>query len=326
MALQKKQPSDMDGVLVVDKPSGPTSHDIVAYVRRKLGKCRVGHLGTLDPMATGVLPLVVGRATRLASLLSAGPKVYEASILIGVTTDTYDVTGSIIADARDGHSDALERQTSHETVLRATENFVGSFMQTPPPFSAKKINGVRAYRLARKKQPIEPPTVEVKVHSLELLSVTTTHIKCRVKCDSGFYMRALAHDLGASLGCGACLESLKRETNGSFTTDQAVTMDNIAKNEAAITENLLPIETLLPDIPTVIVTDQGAKRASHGNALSTRDVVPADPQHKTFVEKKNAPNGGQTAGLIKLYNEDGIFLAIARADEAAFLRPTIVLV
>lgn len=326
MAVLENQPSDMDGVLVVDKPTGPTSHDIVAYVRRTLGKRRVGHLGTLDPMATGVLPLVVGRATRLASLLSVGAKVYEASMLIGVTTDTYDVTGNITADARNGHSGELERQASHETVLRATEKFVGNFMQTPPPFSAKKINGVRAYRLARKKQPIQPPTVEVKVHSLELLSVTTTHIKCRVKCDSGFYMRALAHDLGRNLGCGACLESLRREQNGSFTMDQAVTMENIANNESAIAHNLLPIETLLPDMPTVVVTDQGAKRASHGNALSTRDVITADPQHETFIETVTGPNGGQPVSLIKLCNENGNLLAIARADEATFLRPTIVLV
>ena len=325
-AFLRNQPSDMDGVLVVDKHTGPTSHDIVARVRQTLGKCRVGHLGTLDPMATGVLPLVLGRATRLASLLSAGPKVYDASILLGVTTNTYDVTGNITNDARNGHDLWLERPPRREAVLRATKSFVGTFTQTPPPFSAKKINGVRAYRLARKNKPIHPPAVTVNVHSLELVSVTTTHINCRVKCDSGFYMRSLAHDLGTSLGCGACLESLRRRQNGSFTTEQAVTMENIENNETSIAYNLLPIETLLPDIPTVVVTNQGAKKVSHGNTLSPVDVITPGPEHETFLKTENVTYGRKSTNLVKLYDEDGALLAIGQAEEAPFLRPTIVLV
>ena len=157
----------MDGVLVVDKPPDLTSHDVVARVRRVLGIRRVGHLGTLDPMATGVLPLVVGRATRLASLLSVGPKIYEAVIRLGVVTDTYDVTGSVVPSPN-------QRVDPRDVNLRAVEMahraFTGTFRQQPPPFSAKKIRGVRAYRLARRQRPVAPSATEATVHSFEIRS------------------------------------------------------------------------------------------------------------------------------------------------------------
>ena len=192
----------MDGVLVIDKPSGPTSHDVVAHVRRSLGVKRVGHIGTLDPIATGVLPLVVGRATRLASLLSAGRKVYDGSILLGVSTDTYDATGTVTADARDRLGAGLVKAPDRQALEHAVQAFLGTRPQRPPPFSAKKIRGVRAYKLARRNQPVAPDPVDVTVHAIDVLEVDGTRARCRVTCDTGFYMRAFAHELGQALGCG----------------------------------------------------------------------------------------------------------------------------
>lgn len=155
-----------DGVLVVDKPRGITSHDVVTRCRRILGTRRVGHVGTLDPLATGVLPLVIGRATRLATLLSEGDKVYQSVFRLGVVTNTYDVTGTVVADAVIGRTDGPA--ITREAVELMSRRFVGTFTQVPPPFSAKKIGGVRAYRLARRQEPVEPKPVEVTVHQLDI--------------------------------------------------------------------------------------------------------------------------------------------------------------
>ena len=302
----------MDGVLVVDKPSGLTSHDVVARARRALRVRRVGHIGTLDPMATGVLPLVVGRATRLATLLAVGQKVYDGLVLLGVVTDTYDMTGEVKSDARIQTGSGPFKVPKRSAVERVAEDFVGTFTQRPPPFSAKKIGGVRAYRLARRRQPVDPAPVDVTVHALEILDVTASHIRCRVSCDPGFYMRALAHDLGAALGCGACLESLRRERSGSFSLDQAVTLGVLESTQSVLSSWILPISDLLPEVPKLILTDHGTRRASHGNDLSRADVLSSDREWST--------------GLVRLCDDQGTLVAIAKADTAQFLHPTIVLV
>ena len=302
----------MDGVLVVDKPPGLTSHDVVARVRRALGIRRVGHIGTLDPMATGVLPLVVGRATRLAALLGVGHKVYEGLILLGVATDTYDRTGKVTADARDITGVGLTQTPSRAEVEKLAEDFVGTYAQRPPPFSAKKIGGVRAYRLARRRRPVDPAPVNVTVHTLDILNVTASHIRCRVSCEPGFYMRALAHDLGTALGCGACLESLHRERSGPFGLDQAVTLDALEGAKSSLSSLLLPIADLLPDVPKLLLTAHGTKRASHGNDLLPSDVISSHREWGT--------------GLVRLCDEQGTLVAIARADTTLLLRPLIVLV
>lgn len=303
----------MDGVLVVDKPQGLTSHDVVARVRRAYGIRRVGHIGTLDPMATGVLPLVVGRATRLAALLSVGPKVYEGLVLLGVATDTYDRTGKVTADVRDKTGVGPTRAPSRSEVERIAEDFVGTFTQRPPPFSAKKIGGVRAYRLARRRQPVDPAPVKVTVHALDILDVTASHIRCRVSCEPGFYMRALAHDLGAAFGCGAYLESLRRERSGPFSLDQAVTLDALEGPKSGLSSRMLPVADLLPDVPKLLLTEHGTKRASHGNDLFPSDVL--SPPHREWG-----------TGLVRLCDEQGTLVAIARGDTSRLLRPLIVLV
>ena len=309
----------MDGVLVVDKPSGPTSHDVVACARRALGVRRVGHVGTLDPIATGVLPLVVGRATRLAPLLSAGRKTYAGTILLGVTTDTYDAAGTVVADARDRMGASLVNAPSRGAIEDAVRAFAGTRPQRPPPFSAKKIRGVRAYKLARRNQPAVLEPVAVTVHAIDVLEVEGTRIRCRLTCDAGFYMRAFAHELGAALGCGACLETLRRERNGEFDLRGAATLDEIAARGPAVADRIVPLAELLPDVPRLVLTGHGARRARHGNDVTAADVVSssAGPVPGT---------GFSFAGPAKLYDGDGVLIAVARADAARLLHPTIVLV
>ena len=309
----------MDGVLVVDKPAGPTSHDVVAHARRALGVRRVGHVGTLDPLATGVLPLVVGRATRLASLLSAGRKTYEGSILLGVSTDTYDATGTIVADARERTGGGMANAPDRTAVEQAAQAFVGTLPQRPPPFSAKKIRGVRAYRLARRNQPVALEPVAVTAHAVEVLAVDDTRVRCRVTCDPGFYMRAFAHDLGAALGCGACLETLRRERNGSFDLRGAVSLAEIAAGGPAVGGRMVPLAELLPEVPRLTLTDHGARRARHGNDLTAADVVSSSAGRLP----RPAPDGAE---IVKLYDREGVLIAVAKAGAGRLLHPTIVLV
>lgn len=257
----------MDGVLVVDKPAGPTSHDVVARVRHALKTPRVGHTGTLDPLATGVLPIVVGRATRLASFLSASEKEYVASIRLGCATETYD------AAAREAVP-APPPGVATPDLNEALRAFRGTFDQAPPPFSAKKIGGVRAYKLARKQTPVQPVPVSVTVHQLDLESYREGLAVVRVAASAGFYVRSLANDLGQALGCGAHLETLRRVRAAGFAEDAAVPLSRIEKAGLEAVRWLVPLGKLLQDIPAVVLSDRGLKRAVHGNHVSPEDTSP----------------------------------------------------
>ncbi|MEE2613407.1 MAG: tRNA pseudouridine(55) synthase TruB [Acidobacteriota bacterium] len=312
-------PVAFDGVLIIDKPTGPTSHDIVACVRRTLSLKKVGHLGTLDPLATGVLPLVVGRATRLASLLAGASKQYDAVIRLGLITDTYDITGTVVGggdaprpDPTSAEIDGL--QPSPGTIAHAAAGFVGSYPQRPPPFSAKKIDGVRAYDLARRRQPVEVTPAQVTVEALTVLSIDGPRVRCRIVCSSGFYIRSLAHDLGDALGCGGCLETLRRERHGPFNLQAAVPLAQIVEKSAWVATQFVPMGSLLPSIPAVVVSDQGARRAAHGNPLRVADMVPA--------AGLPLPN----AGRVRVLDERGRLLAVADRRGDGTLHPKIVLV
>jgi tRNA pseudouridine55 synthase len=307
-----------DGVLVVDKPRGITSHDVVTRCRRILGTRRVGHVGTLDPLATGVLPLVIGRSTRLATLLSDGDKVYQSVFRLGVVTNTYDITGTVVADAIIGQRDGPA--ITREAVELMSRRFVGSFTQAPPPFSAKKIGGVRAYRLARRQEPVEPKPVEVTVHQLDIQSLTGDRLSCRVVCAPGFYVRSLAHDLGQALGCGACLEELRREQSGAFGLGEAATMDQLERDHESMTRHLLPMAELLPNLPSVVVTGRGAQLAAHGNSLTPPQFEPSSDAVSRGLDH---PGSKET---VKVYNQEGALLAIAEGSMAGVLHPRIVLV
>ena len=312
-------PVAFDGVLVIDKPAGPTSHDIVACVRRTLSLKKVGHLGTLDPLATGVLPLVVGRATRLASLLAGASKQYDAVIRLGLITDTYDITGTVVGGADAPRPDATSAeidglQPSPETIAHAAAGFVGSYPQRPPPFSAKKIDGVRAYDLARRRQPVEVTPAQVTVEALTVLSIDGPRVRCRIVCSSGFYARSLAHDLGEVLGCGGCLETLRRERHGPFNLQAAVPLAQIVEKSAWVATQFVPMGSLLPSIPAVVVSDQGARRVAHGNPLRVADMVPA--------AGLPLPNAGRG----RVLDERGRLLAVADRRGDGTLHPKIVLV
>jgi tRNA pseudouridine55 synthase len=264
----------MNGVLVIDKPAGPTSHDVVAVVRRAVRPDKIGHTGTLDPLATGVLPLVIGRATRLASFMSRADKEYVAKIRFGIATDTYDAEGQDVSAHATGESTAVVSRLREAAIVEALAAFRGRYFQTPPPFSAKKIGGTPAYKLARQQKPVEVSPVEVTVPELELREYADGLAEIRLVSSSGFYVRSFAHDLGQRLGCGAHLEALRRTRAGDFTLADAVALEAIVADGLPVVERrLVPMNRLLPHLPEVVLNDLGARRASHGNALGPGDLV-----------------------------------------------------
>src|SRR5215471_15362939 len=211
----------MNGVLIVDKPAGLTSHDVVNRVRRLLNQRSVGHLGTLDPMATGVLPLVIGNFTRLAQFYVGSEKTYEGTVRFGFCTDTYDAEGEPTTEPK-------TVRLSREELEPAIGKFRGVIEQVPPPFSAKKIKGVPAYKLARKQKEVNLAPVQVEIKELEVLGVDVDRMRFRARVASGTYMRSVAHDLGQLMGCGAHLESLRRTTVAEFTVHDAHTLEELA--------------------------------------------------------------------------------------------------
>ena len=306
----------MNGVLVIDKPAGPTSHDVVAVVRRAIGVSRVGHTGTLDPLATGVLPLVIGSATRLASFMSGADKEYVARIRFGVATATYDAEGLV-----SGTDEATAAGLDAPDISEALRAFEGRFLQTPPPFSAKKVGGTPAYKLARQRKPVDVQPVDVTVRELELLGYADGLADVRLVCSSGFYVRSLAHDLGERLGCGAHLEGLRRTRAGELILDDAVTLEAVVLDGRAVVERrLIPMGHLLTHIPSVVVSDLGAKRTGHGRALGPEDI------DGPFPEGAAASREGSEGRRLRLLDRAGGLLGLAESRGDGLLHPVVVLV
>lgn len=234
----------MNALVLIDKPAGCTSHDVVNRWRKLANTKRVGHLGTLDPMATGLLVLVTGRATRLAQYFDDTDKTYVAQITFGMVSDTYDAEGVVTETGVPPPSDFT-------LVYRALDAFRGKFLQTPPAISAKKVHGVAAYKLARKQMPVDLKPVEVEVKQLQVQSLVPEKIELVVTCSAGTYIRGLAHDLGQQLRCGAVLSKLRRTQSGEFTIEQAKTLDVLAELAAAgrLCEAVIPPASLLPRFP-----------------------------------------------------------------------------
>lgn len=295
-----------DGVLIVDKPAGPTSHDVVAVARRAARGSKVGHTGTLDPFATGALPLVIGKATRLARLLSRGDKVYEAAILLGIETDTYDAAGTVLSDRREMAADL-----DPVSVAGALERFLGARLQTPPPFSAKKLGGVPAYDLARRGKPVALEPVPVVLADAAILEQRGHLLRLRLTCSPGYYVRALAHDLGAVLGTGGSLESLRRLQSGPFGVADAVTLDVLAAEPARAMSALIPLESLLPDIPAAQLTAEGARRVANGLGVGPAHV--------------RSGFGRSLTGQARLLSPEGLLLGLGQAEADGRLRPTLFL-
>jgi tRNA pseudouridine55 synthase len=257
----------VDGVLVVDKPAGPTSHDIVDRARRTLRTRRVGHTGTLDPFATGVLVLCVGRATRLARFLAAGEKAYRATIRLGFATTTDDVTGDPLGEER-------PVELADATLLEALAGLVGTFDQVPPAFSARQVGGRRLYELARRGEAVARAATPVTVHALDLVARGQETIELEVRCSAGTYVRALARDLGERLGTGAHLAALRRTRSGDFDLAQALAADELERAAG----RLIPLAALLTELPAVSVGEEGRRRIGHGQELAPEHVLSGFPE------------------------------------------------
>jgi tRNA pseudouridine55 synthase len=258
----------MNGVLIIDKPSGMTSHDVVARVRRILKQKAVGHLGTLDPLATGVLPLVLGNMTRLAQFYLASEKSYEGMIRFGFSTDTYDAEGERVGPE-------MEPSITLAQLQDLAAKFRGEIEQTPPPFSAKKIGGVPAYKLARKKKEVALTPIRVEIKEFEVSSLEGHRANFRARVASGTYMRSIAHEMGQHAGCGAHLESLRRTAVAEFELKDAHTLDEIeraAQGGEAVDELLIHPRKLLPSIPAVTATDEIASRIRHGRPVNLPEL------------------------------------------------------
>jgi tRNA pseudouridine55 synthase len=260
----KTRDADVHGVLVVDKPDGPTSHDVVDRSRRALGTRRVGHTGTLDPFATGVLVLCVGKATRLARFLSAEAKEYHATVRLGFSTTTDDRTGEPLGPPSPAVVDEARLRAACALLL-------GETLQLPPAYSARRVGGRRLYELARAGAFVERRATPVKVHALEVRAVRGDRVDLDVRCSAGTYVRSLARDLGEALGVGAHLESLCRTRSGAFGLEDAVAWDALTEGAAA---RLRPLASLLTDLPSVKVGAAGLDLLRHGRDLG-RDAVEA---------------------------------------------------
>ena len=293
----------MDGAVIVDKPSGWTSHDVVNKVRRLAGTKKVGHLGTLDPSATGVLPLVMGRATRLAQFYTRNDKIYEGVIHFGYSTDTYDADGQATSPVQDVRLD-------RDAVEGVLQKFRGAFSQVPPPVSAKKIAGRPAYEMARKQLPVELKPVDVEVYSLDLICVEGCEAEVRVHCSAGTYLRSIAHEAGQALGCGAFLKSLRRTASGDFKIDAARTLDQLAKLAQAgrFADALIPAAQLLPEFPAEMVDALTAGQIRNG-----RDFR---------VSPFRARSGGR---FVKAVTPEGQLVAIGEARLPNLYHPVLVL-
>ncbi|MCZ2153964.1 MAG: tRNA pseudouridine(55) synthase TruB [Bryobacterales bacterium] len=291
------------GAIVVDKPSGWTSHDVVARMRRLAATRRIGHLGTLDPMATGVLPLLLGPATRLARFYGGEEKIYEGVIRFGFSTNTCDAEGEATSDA--------VPFTVDPTIIgdMIVQRFLGEIEQVPPTFSAKKIEGAPAYKLARQNRPVELKPVRVTVHEFRILEAWGERLRARVRCGSGTYVRSLARDLGEAAGVGAHLESLRRHASGPFTLDQAVSLEDAAALAAdgRLHEKLIPAADLLPQIPAEVVDDTLARNIREGRDFNASPFLPLG----------NSP-------LLKAISRNGELIAIAERKIHRLYHPIIV--
>ena len=275
----------MNGIVIVDKPQGWTSQDVTARLRRVFNTRRIGHGGTLDPMATGVLPVFVGRATRGVEFFEHAEKTYETVLRLGITTDTEDITGTVLTQ-----QDAFVTGEMLETVLA---RFRGEIMQVPPMYSALKVNGQKLYDLARKGKEVERQPRPITIHELTLLGMEADGIHLRVRCSKGTYIRTLCKDIGAALGCGGCMAALRRVAAGAYTIEEAVPLQTLLDTETPEVY-LRAVDTMFAQYPQITLTQKQALRCRNGNSFTV-----------------NLPDGTYRA-----YDPDGEFLMLAKVEES----------
>lgn len=292
----------IDGIVLVNKPEGCTSHDIVDALRNILNQKKTGHFGTLDPMATGLLLIALGKATRLFPFFSKLDKEYRGEITLGFATDSYDATGVPTTPS--------SNKFPNEDVLKHTiQSFVGEQTQIPPAFSAKKYKGQPLYKLARAQKEVSPAPAQINVQLFQLERYSPPQLGFIIRCSSGTYIRSLAHDLGKKLGCGAMLSRLERTCVGAFSLEDAYTLDGIESlaKRNCVSEAVLPIEELLPEFPKLILKDSAVLVAQNGNTLYPEHVlklIPAEAAEADFNLKEPT--------IFRVFNPQGKLMAFAR--------------
>ena len=274
----------MDGIVIVDKPQDWTSQDVTARLRRVFNTRRIGHGGTLDPMATGVLPVFVGRATRGVEFFEHAEKTYETVLRLGLTTDTEDITGTMLTEAPVSVID--------EQIEAALAAFQGQIMQIPPMYSALKVNGQKLCDLARKGKTVERQPRPITIHELTLLERTENTLRLRVRCSKGTYIRTLCKDIGEQLGCGGCMESLRRVSAGEYTIDEAVPLQELLDTDQP-EKYLRDVDTMFRNYPAVTLTANQEKRCRNGNPFSVK----------------------LAEGSYRAYSQTGEFLMLAKVED-----------
>lgn len=288
----KKNNNELCGIFNIYKPVGITSFDVVRKVRKLTGEKKVGHCGTLDPEASGVLPVCVGKATKSIEFIMDNYKVYEAEIKLGVVTDTYDKEGAVLEQ---NAVNVLEEQ-----VREAIDSFIGEIEQVPPMYSALKHNGKKLYELARAGIEVEREARKINIYDINVLSIDMPIVKILVKCSKGTYIRSLCYDIGRALGCGAMMWSLERHATGSFTKDKSINIE--ALNEENIASFLLPLEDAFKDFTKVIVDDKFEKLLLNGVNVKDRKFL----------------NGIEDMHYYAVYNEKNFFIGIGYGDDLGF--------
>ncbi len=299
----------MDGILNVYKQRGPTSHDVVDDIRHILRIKKAGHAGTLDPEAEGVLPVCVGKATKLSSMLSDSGKTYRAVMLLGVATDTQDMTGTVISQ--------YVPEAGEDEIRAAVYSFIGPYDQIPPMYSARKVQGKKLYELAREGREVERQPKRVEITSIVIDDISMPRVTMTVDCTKGTYIRTLCHDIGQKLGCGACMESLVRTRVGRFTAEDALTVPQIKElyDEGSLQQAMLAPDEVITDNPAVRAAEAPADKLQHnGNPVPCR-----------LVEADDEPC--ETQGSVRMYDSAGGFIGVYRYDEeTAIYRPVTVFI
>ena len=275
----------MDGIVIVDKPQDWTSQDVVAKLRGVFQTRRIGHGGTLDPMATGVLPVFVGRATRGVEFFEHAEKTYETVLQLGITTDTEDITGTVLTQR--------EVSVTGEMLEETLEKFRGEILQVPPMYSALKINGQKLCDLARKGREVERQPRPITIHELELLGVEGNTLLLRVRCSKGTYIRTLCKDIGEALGCGGCMKALRRVTAGEYTIAEAIPLQTLVEAEAP-GQYLRGVDTMFRNYPAVTLTENQEKRCRNGNSFSIKlpeGIYRANSQNGEFLMLAKVEDG-----------------------------------
>ena len=283
----------INGIVNIYKEKGYTSHDVVAVLRKVVGQKKIGHTGTLDPDATGVLPVCLGRATKVCELLTDHDKTYEALLLLGKTTDTQDISGEVLEERDPGN-------LTEEEVRSCIESFIGEYDQIPPMYSALKVNGKKLYELAREGKTVERKSRKVQIHGIRILEMNLPHVRMEVDCSKGTYIRTLCHDIGQKLGCGGCMEELLRTRSGNFVWEDSMTLAQVeeAVRNGTIGDRVISIGQVLKDYPEIFCTREGDRLLENGNALAERFV-----------------RGEHKEGWVRMCDSQGGFKGIYQWDE-----------